>query len=153
VTGPGETTPSDSSFADEAFAAAASAYADTRASWELAVRAGIESLFRFLAARPRQTSACVVSGARGGPDALAGQERLIERFVELLQPGFAVAPTPPPPIVAEAIGGGIYAIVRGHVLERRLDELPAAAPDATFVALSPFLGRADAAELANATRV
>jgi hypothetical protein len=143
---------SDSSFADEAFAAAASAYADARESWELAIRAGIAGLFGFLAARPQQTSACIVGGLRGGPGALAGQDRLIERFAELLAPGFDVAPTPPPPIVTEAIGGGIYAIVRGYVLERRLDELPAAAPDATFVALSPFLGSANAVELANATR-
>ena len=129
------------SFADRAFAVTAEAYADTAGGWELSIQAAIAALFDFLAERPGETNACVLADREGsGRDTLAHRDRTIERFVELLRPGFAAAPMPPPPVVGDAIGGGIYALVRCHVLERRRDELPAAASDAAFVALSPFMG-------------
>lgn len=139
-------TPSDgaaavegASFADQAFAVATEAYAGAAGNWELSVQAAIVALFDFLAERPDQMNACVLADCeRPSREMLARRERTIERFTELLRPGFAAAPVPPPPVVSEAIGGGIYELVRGHVLECRLDELPAAAADATFVALSPF---------------
>jgi hypothetical protein len=125
------------SLADEAFAVTAEAFARMPGDWELAIQSAIAALFVFLASRPDQTTACFVEDGLG-PTALARRDRTIDRFVELLRPGFATTSMPPPPVVAEAIGGGIYEVVRGHVLERRLEELPAAIPDATAVALSPF---------------
>ncbi len=144
---PGET------FADQAFAAAATAYAATPHGWERAVQAAISALFEFLVDQPAQTSACVVGEQGAGRDALARRDQLIDRFAALLRPGFDAAARPPPPVVAEAIGGGIYELVRSYVLERRLDRLPEAIPDATIVALSPFLGPADALEIAHAKNV
>ncbi|HYI81093.1 MAG TPA: hypothetical protein VEW67_09560 [Thermoleophilaceae bacterium] len=129
-----------SSFADEAFAATAAAYSREPGSWESAVEAAIGQLFDFLASRPAQTNACIVDHCGTGPGALARRDRVLDRFVELLLPGFAATATPPRPVVAEAIAGGIYELVRGHVLERRLDDLPAAVPDAVVVVLSPFIG-------------
>jgi hypothetical protein len=149
----GGARPPGDSFADQAFAAAAAAYAATPQGWERAVRAAIAALFEFLVDRPTQTSACVAGEHAAGQDALARRDQLIDRFVTLLRPGFAAADRSPPPVVAEAIGGGIYELVRSHVLERRLDRLTEAIPDATVVALSPFLGPADALEVAHATNV
>jgi hypothetical protein len=127
------------SFADEAFAVAASAYAQAPGSWELAVQSAIAGLFDFLAGRPVETSACMVDGGGAdGPEALARRDRTIDRFVELLRPGFAAGAAPPPPVVAEAIGGGIYELIRGHALESRLDALPDAAPHAAVIVLTPF---------------
>ncbi len=136
----GGTAPPEGSFADEAFAATAGAYARADGSWEVAIQSAIGSLFDFLADRPDQTKACIVGDCGGDPGALARRDAVIDRFAELLRPGFAAAPAPPPAVVAEAIGGGIYELVRSHVLERRLADLPDAAPDATVVALSPFMG-------------
>ena len=128
------------SFAEEAFAATVDAYAREPESWENAIQAAIGGLFDFLAGRPAQTNACIVNDCGAGPEALAQRDRVLDRFAELLRPGFAAAATPPPPVVAEAIAGGIYELVRGHVLERRLSDLPNAVQDATIVALSPFTG-------------
>lgn len=139
MTGEG-TSPPGGSFVDEAFAVTASAYADAPGGWETSIQTAIGSLFGFLAQRPDQTTACIVADCGTGPGALGQRDTVIDRFVELLRPGFAASATPPPPVVAEAIGGGIYELVRGHVLERRLEELPGAVPDATIVALSPFMG-------------
>jgi len=147
MTGGGAAPPSDS-FADRAFAAASDAYACTSESWGLAVRAAIAGLFGFLAEHARETRACIVEDCGAGPGALGHRDRAIERFTELLQPGFMTASTPPPEIVADAITGGIYELVRGHALEHRLDELPGAVADATVVALLPFLGAAAAIDLA-----
>jgi hypothetical protein len=126
------------SFADEAFAAAAAAYAQAPGSWELAIESAIAGLFEFLACRPAETSACMVDGGRATSETLARRDQTIDRFVELLRPGFAAGAAPPPPVVAEAIGGGIYELIRSHVRECRLEALPDAAPDAALVALAPF---------------
>lgn len=136
----GDMSPPGGSFTDEAFAATAGAYAGAPGGWEVAIQSAIGSLFDFLAGRPDQTTACIVADCGAGPEALARRDEIIDRFVELLRPGFAASPTPPPPVVAEAIGGGIYELVRSHVLERRLEDLPSAVPNATVVALAPFMG-------------
>jgi hypothetical protein len=149
----GGDAPSRQSFADQAFAAAADAYTGVGGNWELAIQSAIASLFAFLAARPDQTNACIVDDCGAGPDALARRDRTIDRFVELLRPGFEAAAVPPPPVVAEAIGGGIYEVVRSHVLERRLADLPGAAPDAMIVALSPFTGIERALDLISVKNV
>lgn len=146
-------SPLADTFADQAFSATAEAYTSASGSWEQAVHAAIAALFAFLAARAPQTSACVVAEYGTGQDALASRDRTITRFVELLQPGFEARTPAPPPVVGEAIGGGIYELVRSHALERRLDELPEAVPDATIVALSPFIGATEAIDLAARTNV
>jgi hypothetical protein len=143
---PGGAWPPGESYADQAFAVAAGAYAATPQSWELAVHAAIAALFEFLADRPAETTACIADECGAGPAALARRDRAIDRFAELLQPGFAAAQTPPP-VVAEAIAGGVYELVRNYVLERQLDLLPDAAADATVVALAPFMGVRGAIEL------
>lgn len=141
------------SFADQAFAVAAEAFTSTSESWEHSIQAAIAHLFEFLTREADQTKACIVADCGAGSAALTQRDRTIERFTQLLQPGFQTAAPRPPPVVAEAIAGGIYELVRGHVLERRLGELPAAAPDATVVALSPFIGADDATALASSTKV
>lgn len=141
------------SFVDQAFAATADAYARAPADWELAVSHAIGSLFDFLAGQPEQTKACILADCGAGPEALARRDRAIAHFAELLRPGFAAAAVPPPAVVAEAIGGGIYELIRGHVLERRLEQLPAAAPAATIIALSPFIGADEAIALVSSASV
>lgn len=138
MTPEGGAAPPGRSFVDEALAATTDAYAREPGSWEQAVQAAIGGLFAFLASRPAQTSACMVDDQPAGSDALERRDRVLDRFAELLRPGFAATATPPPPVVAEAIAGGIYELVRGHAIEQRLSELPAAAPDAVLVAVAPF---------------
>jgi hypothetical protein len=139
--------PSGASLADRAFAACANACSSSPDRWAGSVRAAIDALFELLSSHPDQARACLADDS-SGRDALARRDRMLDRFAELLRPGFAIAATPPPTVVADAITGGIYEIVRGHVLDGRLGELPAAVPDATVVALSPFVGMGDALAVA-----
>ncbi len=135
------------SLEDEAFAATAEAYAGEAGGWERAVQVALARLFAFLAANPTRTTACIVGAHGAGSTALAQRDRAVARFTALLSQGFAQTGAPPP-LVAEAIGGGVYEIVRGHVLERRLSQLPAAVPEATVVTLAPLIGSTRAAKLA-----
>ncbi|HWM10674.1 MAG TPA: hypothetical protein VNO82_15075 [Solirubrobacteraceae bacterium] len=148
----GGAAPPGGAFADQAFAAAAGAYARTPGEWEQAIRAAIAELFGFLSRHRSQTLACMAGDGDAGREALTDRDRVIARFATLLAPGFDAASAPPPPVVAEAIGGGIYELVRAYALERRLGELPDAVPDATVVALSPFLGAQGASAVAGAAR-
>jgi hypothetical protein len=152
MTAGGDDAPSQA-FADEAFAVAVNAYSRTPESWAQAIHAAIGSLFEFLTDQAAQTRACIVDDCGASRAALERRDQTIERFTALLQPGMAMAAVPPPPIVAEAIGGGIYEIVRSHVLERRLEQLPVATSDATIVALAPFLGSEAAIELVSTKNV
>jgi hypothetical protein len=144
--------PPTRSFEDEAFAVTAEAYARQSGDWEQAVQAALARLFAFLADHPDRTNACIVGDYGIGEAALDRRDGTIDRFAAFLREGFERAGAPPP-VIAEAIGGGVYEIVRGHVLERRLEQLPAAIPEATVVALSPFVGPARAQELGRAENV
>jgi hypothetical protein len=135
-------------FAEQAFSAAAEAYMATPGSWGEAVHATLAGLLEFLATAPDRTRACVLAATEGGPRALEQRDRTLARFVEFLEPGYAASDEPPPQVVGEAIAGGIYELVRAHVLEARIELLPNALPDATLLALSPFLGASEAERLA-----
>lgn len=147
----GDATAASGRFAEEAYAATADAFARAPGSWESAVLEAIASLFEFLAERPDQTRACLLRPAGAPGDAFARRERAVERFAQLLlQPGFEAVADPPPPVLKDAIAGGIHELVCGYARERRLAELPAAVPNAAVVVLSPFVGNVAAHERANA---
>lgn len=141
----------EAAFADQAFTAAADAYMRTPGNWELAVQAALAGLFEFLAAAPERTRACVVDALYSGRPGLERRDRLLERFSEFLEPGYAQSVDPPPDVVAEAVSGGVYELIRTHVVERRTERLLEALPAATVIALSPFVGSKEAERLAAAS--
>lgn len=133
--------PLEDAFADRAFRVAADAYGASPGSWERAIHSALAELLAFLADRPEQTRTCVTIAPGGdSTTALARRDALVERFATLLRPGFAIASRRPPPVVAEAIGGGILELIRIHVEERRVEDLPSALAHATLIALTPFVG-------------
>lgn len=138
----------DDSFADRAFRVAANAYDASSEGWEWATRAALAELLAFLARQPEQTETCMAVDPGEHRAALMHRDRVVERFAALLRPGFAIPPQPPPPVVAEAIGGGILELIRIYVEERRVDDLPSALPSATLIALTPFVGSERAERLA-----
>jgi hypothetical protein len=54
----------------------------------------------------------------------------------------------PPAVIIEAIAGGIFELCLHQALQRRIHELPGQAVAATYIALAPFLGAAQAARVA-----
>ena len=50
----------------------------------------------------------------------------------------------------QAIAGGLFELMLHHALQRRMHELPAMVPRATYFALAPFIGAEAASEVATA---
>jgi AcrR family transcriptional regulator len=136
------------SAADQAFAAAAGAALATRGTWGEAIHAGLAALLDFLAGSPKLTRMCTVDALQAGAAALELRDIVLDRFAEVLEPGYAARANPLPATVSEAVSGGLYEVVRSHALEGRLAELPDALPEMTVIALAPFLGSAEAERLA-----
>lgn len=134
--------------AEQAFAAAADAFSSTPGDWPDAVHAALARLLDFLAGSQALTRMCAVEALHAGSAALAARDRALDRFAGLLEPGYALAEPPPPPVATEAVGGSVFELVRSHAAERRLDELPAALPTATVIVLTPFVGPAEAERIA-----
>lgn len=134
--------------AEQAYAACADVYMQTPGSWAEAVHAALAQLLEFLAGCPELTRMCIVEALYAGSPALERRDYVLARFADFLEPGYAQSPTPPPEVVSEAVSGGVYELIRAHALEGRLDALPASLPEATVIALSPFVGSAEAERLA-----
>ena len=125
------------------------AYA-AESDWRLGVRAGIAALFGFLATEPSFAHIALV-------DALIATKRTAERsqlsasaFARMLVPALQQARGhgPPAAVVVDAITGGIFDLCLHYALQGRIHELRELTPTATYVALAPFLGGAEAARIA-----
>jgi AcrR family transcriptional regulator len=136
---------------DKALALVEQAYR-SEPDWRHGVRAAIAALFRFLAAEPAYAQMALV-------DVLAATERSTERafrgaasYAQMLLPGLDRGPAQgrPPDITLQAITGGLFELALHHAMQRRMHELPAMIPRATFFALAPFIGAQEASEVATA---
>jgi AcrR family transcriptional regulator len=133
--------------AEQALRASSDAYVRTPGSWAEAVHTGLAGLLGSLSGSPAMTRLCMVDALAVKP-VLDRRDRVLGRFADFLEPGFAQAPDPPPTVVSEAISGGIFELIRVHAVERRLESLPDSLPTVTLIALSPFVGNEHAERLA-----
>jgi AcrR family transcriptional regulator len=121
----------------------------TESDWRLAVRAGIEALFGFLASEPAFAHIALI-------DALIATRHTAERSTEsvgalarMLIPGIEqTRGFVPEAITIEAIAGGLFDLCLHYALAGRIRELPELIPSATYIALAPFLGGEDAGRIA-----
>lgn len=117
--------------------------------WEHSVRAGIKALLTFLAVETSWARVAVQVRSAGSRSTDHGGET-IELFGHLLSPGQS-ASGEMPPVTRAAVGGAIFALLSAEVRAGRVERLPELAPIATFVALAPFVGTAEASRIANIT--
>lgn len=134
---------------DQAFEACTAAYVESHGSWPDAVRATLACLLDFLAGAPALTRLCAVHALDPQPPGLERRDRMLDCSMEFLLPGHAVGADGPPEIVSEAIVGGVYELLRSRIVEDRVESLPKALPDATVIALAPFVGGDVAARMAD----
>lgn len=137
---------------DKALALVERAY-DAQPDWRYGVRAGLASLFNFLAGEPAFAHMAMI-------DVLAATERTSARafkgaapFGQMLRPDPGHAPNGPPEVTVHAIAGGLFELMLHHALQRRVHELPVMVPRATFFALAPFIGAEAAGEVATVAAV
>lgn len=116
--------------------------------WPQAVRAGLTALCNYFAAEPPLAEAVIVEVHAAGEQALRRHEESVAAIGRLLEPGYELAPDTPE-IASEAIGAAIDALLYDAVRAGGGPKVRAIAPTATYLALAPFLGAADACAIAN----
>jgi AcrR family transcriptional regulator len=116
--------------------------------WPSAMRDVIHATFAFNATHPALAR---LSGMRifsGGASGLNRHEDTIGRFDTALRDGYREYPGTST-IVGEAIGGSLAALLYQQIRRRGPESLYEVAGIASFLALAPFVGAADACDLAN----
>ena len=126
---------------------------DAQRDWPSAVAAGVRALVDFLASEPAHAHLSLVDTFAASPEAIEIRDSSMRGFAGYLAPGYELlAPgVQVPSIVAEAITGGVWQILHHYVENECVAKLPGAAPQITYMALTPFLG-AERAAIAAAQR-
>jgi AcrR family transcriptional regulator len=118
--------------------------------WPRAIAAGLAALIEFLASEPAHAHLSVVDTFAASPDTIAIRGAAMQGFAAYLQPGYELAADDldVPSIAAEAVTGGIWQVFHHCIEDDCLADLPGAAPQLTYMALTPFLGPTEAARIA-----
>jgi len=116
--------------------------------WPEAVRTALGAMLGYAIEEPAFAKVGAVDVYAAGRRALEQRDQVMEGMGVLLAHGYEVNPEASP-IAAEAIGGAIYALTYDQVLAGGPESLPEIAPLATYIALVPFLGPAEACRVAN----
>jgi AcrR family transcriptional regulator len=116
--------------------------------WPNALRAGLGALCYFGAAEPDFARLAAVETYAAGRDALEQRDRTIEKMRVLMKPGYLLAPDVPL-FVADAIIGAVWGLFYKQIVNKGPQSMPEVAPLATYMALAPFIGAQQAAEVAN----
>jgi AcrR family transcriptional regulator len=106
-------------------------------------REGLRALLGFLAAEPAFADMCVVEALAAGPMVVEHRNANLRMLSDLIDETAAAAMpdgTPPSPIIAQALVGGIFEVVYSRVLAGRHDELPGLLPGLIFTLLLPYAG-------------
>jgi AcrR family transcriptional regulator len=133
-----------------AFGAAAHAFLRAGGTWAEATRAALAGMLEVAAGAPALTRLCMTAAFHGSDRATERHNRAIELFSGFLETGSAATGERPldARLTREMIAGGIFELIRAHVVEQRLDELPDALPSVTILTLTPFVGREEAGRIA-----
>jgi AcrR family transcriptional regulator len=120
--------------------------------WPWAIKAGIEAMLRFLAAEPNLARLCMVEALVAGPAVVERYDAAIQSFVPYFQQGregrspevlSRLSPT-----TEEALVGGMVSLISRRVIAGKAEELEDLLPDLVEFTLTPYLGSAEAAEIA-----
>ncbi|HUB74497.1 MAG TPA: TetR/AcrR family transcriptional regulator, partial [Solirubrobacteraceae bacterium] len=138
----------------QALGVAVAAYQAQGEDWPRAVSAGLRALIDFLTSEPVHAHLSLVDTFAACPEALEIRNSTLLAFGAYFGPGYELARdrVEVPPIAGEAIAGGIWQVLHHYIENDCIAELPGAAPQLIYFALTPFVGVDDAAELAREAR-
>jgi hypothetical protein len=120
--------------------------------WPRAIKAGIDAMLQFLAAEPNLARLCMVEALVAGPAVVERYDAAIQSFVPYFQEGregrspevlSRLSPT-----TEEALVGGMVSLISRRIIAGRTEELEELLPDLVEFTLTPYLGSAEAAEIA-----
>jgi AcrR family transcriptional regulator len=110
--------------------------------WPEGVRAALAALLDFLAAEPAQARLVLVEGLFAGRPLYDRYQRALDSFAPYLRegaPGIAPGAALPEPM-AEALVGGIVALITKRILAGQGETLEELLPELTRFTLTPYLG-------------
>jgi AcrR family transcriptional regulator len=120
--------------------------------WPRAIKAGIEAMLQFLAAEPNLARLCMVEALVAGPAVVERYDAAIQSFVPYFQEGREGRPPEVlsrlSPTTEEALVGGMVSLISRRIIADKTEELEDLLPDLVEFTLTPYLGSAEAAEIA-----
>lgn len=129
-----------------------SAAFDEAEEWPRAIRAGIEAMLQFLAAEPNLARLCMVEALVAGPAVVERYDAAIQSFVPYFQEGRKGRPPEVlsrlSPTTEEALVGGMVSLISRRIIAGKAEELEDLLPDLVEFTLTPYLGSAEASEIA-----
>jgi hypothetical protein len=119
--------------------------------WPAQVAAGIRAALAFGAADPVAAQVLTNEAMAGGKEGFARYDRMIDHFAAALRPGRSERPEGEwlPEITEKTMVGGVAMLIAQRLTFDRHNELPALAPEAIQFVLTPYLGAADARQVAS----
>jgi AcrR family transcriptional regulator len=122
--------------------------------WPYAIKAGIDAMLQFLAAEPNLARLCMVEALVAGPAVVERYDAAIQSFVPYFQEGRKGRPPEVlsrlSPTTEEALVGGMVSLISRRIIAGKTEELEELLPDLVEFTLTPYLGSAEAAEIAKA---
>ena len=120
--------------------------------WPQAVRAGIAAMLEFLSSEPHLARLSMVEALVAGPVVVERYDAAIQSLVPYFEAGREGRPAS---VLAglsstteEALVGGMVSLISRRIFADRTDELESLLPDLVEFTLTPYLGSAEAAEIA-----
>jgi AcrR family transcriptional regulator len=123
--------------------------------WPHAVKAGIGAMLGFLSAEPHLARLCMVEALVAGPVVVERYDAAIQSFVPYFQSGREGRPPEVlarlSPTTEEALVGGMVSLISRRIIAGKAEELEELLPDLVEFTLTPYVGSAEAAEVAGET--
>jgi AcrR family transcriptional regulator len=118
--------------------------------WPMAISAGIRAVVDYLVSEPAHAHLSIVDGFGASPETIKARDEILRAFAIYFKQGYELAPegVEVPAIAAEAVVGGCWQVLHHYIENDRINELPGASPQLTYMLLTPFLGATRAAEVA-----
>ena len=122
--------------------------------WPQAVRAGLAAMLEFLTSEPHLARLSMVEALVAGPVVVEHYDAAIQNLVPYFEAGrkgrSAEVLEGLSPATEEALVGGIVSLISRRIFAERTAELESLLPDLVEFALTPYLGSAEAAQVARA---
>lgn len=137
-------------WADRTFAAMAAAFASSPRDGALAVHRALEAMLAQMVVEPDMLTLSVRAHEHLGDEMTSRRARFVSTFIDVLLPSIRADRSAPEvsPVASQMITEGVFAVLRTHVDDGRIDELPAALPQISLLCIAPFFGQRRAADLA-----
>ena len=120
--------------------------------WPHAIRAGIAAMLAFLAAEPNLARLSIVEALVAGPVVVDRYDAAVQSLVPYFEAG-REGRSPEvlerlSPSTEEALVGGMISLISRRIIAGRTEDLEELGPDLVEFALTPYIGTADAAQIA-----